>query len=222
MIRNFKMATADQQTQQVPSLAPGPGHHGDGRPMPPGLWDVPPLNQRVHLVGTLKGTGDTFVVFCGMKNMVSCVCFFSSFKWSPDASVNACQGGAFWKQSYCWSPVPRTGHQWKQSWYFESQLSCLSCSREAVGVWVCVHIQVQRWTTCLLGPEILLTASLHPSRGPQPQMRSGSPICSLFAFKDNLGAPSQQIAPLENFCSCFLLAAQQRAYCPGIHLSCKQ
>ncbi|CAN0530817.1 unnamed protein product [Rangifer tarandus platyrhynchus] len=58
--------------------------------------------------------------------------------------------------------------------------------------------------------------------GPQPQMRSGSPICSLLAFKDNLGAPSQQIAPLENFGSCLLLAAQQRAYGPGTHSSCKQ
>lgn len=91
---------------------------------------------------------------------------FSSFKWSPDASVNTCQGGAFWKQSYCWSPVPRTGRQGKQTWCSESQLSCLSCSREAVGVWMCMHIQVQGWTACLLGPEILLTASLHPGRGP--------------------------------------------------------
>lgn len=165
---------------------------------------------------------------------------FSSFKCSPDVSVNICQRAAFGKQSYCWSPVPKRGGQQKQTRGSQSQLPFLSCSGEAVGVWVCVCTSKSRvnrclWVAWVFTPGTLLIASLHPGGGPQPQgekrMRYGSPICSLLAFaprgKGLLGQargalPANRPPWKIPGHGWLLLASQQKAYDSGSRLSCRQ
>ena len=97
---------------------------------------------------------------------------FSSFKCSPDASVNICQGGAFQKQSYCWSPMPKNGLQWKQTCRTKSVFTFLlfqgGC--RCAWHWVCTSKSREQLP---LGGLLLLGGS-----APSPYPLVGSPAPS--------------------------------------------
>lgn len=101
------------------------------------VGSFPPLNPWAHLIEMLNRRH--FWSMLQNKKIWFPMFIFSSFKCSPDASVNAWQGGAFGKQSYCRPPVPERGLQWKQTCCSKSVFTFLlfqgSC--RCAGHWVC-------------------------------------------------------------------------------------
>lgn len=129
----------------------------------------PPVKQWVHRVRMWEGTET--VLQCSVESKIWFHMFtFPSFKCSSDVSANICHGRAFWKQSSCWSAVPKSGRQWKQTWCSKSQFLFFfffqeSCRRACAlpGLEENSFLRVP----CLFAQGAQLRASPNPGRSPR-------------------------------------------------------